>query len=310
MKGFLFLFLIFAFLFLPVFTLAQERVDINTATIEELQEITGIGPVYAQRIIDNRPFSSLDDLLRVSGIGEKTLQKIKDQGLAFIDKNTPDEPENKAEVGPRPSEEFAESGTPQTSEAMPPNISYPDGIIISKIMPSPEGPDAENEWIEIKNNNDFEVDLKDWIIRDKKGSVKEYILTQKISPLKTLKITRPESKITLNNSGDGLELLNPNKKIIDSVDFGKAQTGIAYIKTSNGWKWDIPMSNKETSKTVSRDNLYENENKEKISPKEETIIDLTQGNKSSGISLFITAMLIAAISAIAFIIVKNKLEDF
>ena len=70
-------------------------IDINNAPIETLQKIAGIGPVLAQRIIDERPFYSLNDLLNVKGIGEMTLQKIKEQGLAWVEekeiKNEPSE---------------------------------------------------------------------------------------------------------------------------------------------------------------------------------------------------------------------------
>jgi competence ComEA-like helix-hairpin-helix protein len=68
------------FLFTPV-VFATEKIDINTASLEQLDKIIGIGPVLAQRIIETRPFYSVDDLIKVEGIGEKTLQKIKDQGL-------------------------------------------------------------------------------------------------------------------------------------------------------------------------------------------------------------------------------------
>ncbi|MCF7845527.1 MAG: helix-hairpin-helix domain-containing protein [Candidatus Pacebacteria bacterium] len=60
-------------------------VEINSASEEELDLLTGVGPAYAERIIENRPFCSLDDLERVSGIGEKTIENIKDQGLAYVD---------------------------------------------------------------------------------------------------------------------------------------------------------------------------------------------------------------------------------
>lgn len=57
-------------------------VNINTASAAELQTLSGIGPSMAQSIIDDRskngPFASVDDLMRVSGIGEKKLAKIKD----------------------------------------------------------------------------------------------------------------------------------------------------------------------------------------------------------------------------------------
>ena len=57
-------------------------VNINTASAAELQTLSGIGPSMAQSIIDERTkngaFASVDDLMRVSGIGEKKLAKIKD----------------------------------------------------------------------------------------------------------------------------------------------------------------------------------------------------------------------------------------
>lgn len=62
---------------------ASSLVNINTAGADELQTLTGIGEATAAAIIEEResngPFESVDDLMRVSGIGEKKLAKIRDQ---------------------------------------------------------------------------------------------------------------------------------------------------------------------------------------------------------------------------------------
>jgi competence protein ComEA len=54
-------------------------VNINTATKEQLVTLNGVGEVTAEKIIQGRPYSKVEDLLNVSGIGEATLNKFKDQ---------------------------------------------------------------------------------------------------------------------------------------------------------------------------------------------------------------------------------------
>jgi len=262
MKKVLFI-LFFVLLFCPFFVLAADNVEINTSSLQQLETLTGIGPVKAQAIIDARPYSSIDDLLRVSGIGEKTLQKIKDQGLAYVGENPNDQiPISNENQNPALTQTPDVNGTPTSGVDATPV--YPGGVFINEILPNPEGADETDEWIELYNSNSFDVDLSGWQIQDTEGTITTYTINPsarsstealskssgqaKILADGFLVFKRPDTKIMLNNDKDGINLLTPDKKIVDSVTFTSAPLGQSYNKIPSdlsaqvGWQWSLTLT--------------------------------------------------------------------
>lgn len=78
-----FMALTFALAVVPAYSIDKGKININTASLEALTELKGIGPVIAERIIEYREehgqFETIEDLINVKGIGEKTIENIRDE---------------------------------------------------------------------------------------------------------------------------------------------------------------------------------------------------------------------------------------
>ncbi len=106
-------------------------VNLNTAGREELMTLPGVGPAIADRILESRPFTSIDDLQRISGIGSNFLKGVRERvtlnndssPAAVPSESAPAEPAAEPQASPAevsPSEAELESETGEQFEAQPP----------------------------------------------------------------------------------------------------------------------------------------------------------------------------------------------
>jgi len=210
----------------------------------------------------------------------------------------------------------SEPKTQPESQPEQESVVYPSNIFINEILPSPEGPDAEEEWIEIFNKNDFEVDLSDWEIKDAVGRTKTYVFPKgtKISVKGFLVLKRPITKITLNNNGDGVLFIQPDGKIIDEVSYEKAFHDQSYNRVESGWVWDnnltpgspniIPAPVLKAEKET-----QEGKNQESTSEKELAAISEQIPKKISSPIPLLIASGVAIFSGTIILILKRKLSQ-
>ena len=123
--------------------------------------------------------------------------------------------------------------TPTPTPTSTPTPKDYSNIFISEFMAYPESGD---EWVELYNNNDFEVDLYGWYIDDiAEGGSPPRQISGIISP-KSQKQFSLNSNAYLNNGGDDVRLLNANQVEKDKVSFETTSKGKSWSKDKNG-KW-------------------------------------------------------------------------
>jgi len=113
---------------------------------------------------------------------------------------------------------------------------YSTKIVINELLPAPAGDDKELEWVELFNPEKRDINLGGWQLTDIK-TYYQFPADKIIKANNYLVIKRKESKIVLNDSGDKLFLIDPNKKIINGVEYQSAKNDLAFARLDNHWTW-------------------------------------------------------------------------
>jgi len=111
-------------------------------------------------------------------------------------------------------------------------------LTLSELLPNPPGSDALDEFVEIYNSSDEEMELTGWALRDAAGS--SYVFGDETIAAKSyLGITRATTGIALNNTkSETVELLNADEVVVDTVMYEtSAAENWVYALGNDLWQW-------------------------------------------------------------------------
>ncbi len=136
-----------------------------------------------------------------------------------------------------PSLENEQDATPPISDKT--SVSLPDAstitpssVAVSEIFPNPTGTDKGNEWIEIHNSTSTNLDLSGWKILNTTGKGFTFPPGTHLSAQGYLILTDQITKISLKNSGDQVQILDPDGSVQDTRTFENAPENVSFAKIS------------------------------------------------------------------------------
>ncbi len=179
-----------------------------------------------------------------------------------------------------------------------------------------------DEWIEIFNQNNFEINLSSWQISDALGKTTIYTIPEntKIGPNGFLIFGRPTTKITLNNDEDMISLSNPDGEMVDKINYKQALQGQSYNRTESGWVWTAILtpgtknivSAAQATQSATKTDKGEKENLVGKNSDEERNKIASMGGElpteNSYYPTFLISLSIAILSGFAILFLKNKIK--
>ncbi|MCK5475739.1 MAG: lamin tail domain-containing protein [Candidatus Pacebacteria bacterium] len=216
---------------------------------------------FESEVVMNNPENdqSLERTI-INGIVKDTDNNSAD----FVLQTVPN-PQNSSVVNDQNSEnEQEENGN--SSKTHPNPSQEGNRIIITEFLPNPKGSDSEDEFIEIYNSGNIEIDLENWTLEDKMGSIKKFIIPEgtKIGADEYRVFYSSETKITLNNNGDGVLLRNSEDNVISETSLSNlAPEGQSYsLNKSGNWIWTLMITPEKENVIMQEDQQDDNSSQE------------------------------------------------
>lgn len=213
--------------------------------------------IYDEKILDEVKYKNAPlgkSLIRIDdGVYEWTLEPTPGEENVLVEKEeSEEEPETEFQTNVKTTKKSSKS-TSKTNKKYR-NGDLSDEILINEIFPNPKGSDSKEEWIELFNASDQNINLGNWQIDDDEGGSKPFTLSDQtnIKTKSLLVIPRTLSKISLNNTEDAARLIDFEGNIVDEVEYEEAKENFSYAKISlidlidegkkESWEWTSDTS--------------------------------------------------------------------
>lgn len=131
---------------------------------------------------------------------------------------------------------------------------YTNSVIINETVPEPAD-GSSNEFVELYNTGEDLVDLSGWQLDDIDGGSSPYSIPSGtlLGPKEYLTFYNSVTKLSLNDSGDSVRLIDPNGDLKNTITYDKAIRGQSYSKFDSGFLWTLSL-------TPNTTNIYAVEN--------------------------------------------------
>lgn len=159
----------------------------------------------------------------------KSWARMKSGTWTIAESPTPQDDNEPKIVEPDAADMEDATNTP-AEESADQNPETPGPVDISEVFPNPTGTDQGGEWIEIHNVTNSGLDLSGWKIKNAAGKTFTLPDGTAIPPLGYLILTDTTTKITLKNSGDQIQILDPDNTLQDKIEFETAPENTSFAK--------------------------------------------------------------------------------
>lgn len=177
--------------------------------------------------------------LMAPALGQSMARSLSADGAQLVDTDN-----NAADfhLASNPTEGAPPTGDNEVVVTDPPPVPGPTGmanIVLNELLPDPQTPlsDSKDEYIELYNDSDVAASLEGWSLRDKTNHVFKLGQLQ-IDAHGYVVLKSAVTKISLNNDGDEISLIDPSGTVVDSSpNYGNAKPGLTWGLSDGVWAW-------------------------------------------------------------------------